>query len=121
MARIIFVEDTPQLLAVYQRIMRETEHDCQFFTNAMKAYDADMTSRLPCDLLVTDYHMGGGEPYNWNGVELIQCMKERRGKNFPCIMIASAEPPVKNPADLFLFKPFNKADLFAAIDTLLAS
>ncbi|MFH0988328.1 MAG: response regulator [Parcubacteria group bacterium] len=119
MARILFVEDEPRLLAAYQRIMRETGHDCNFFSNAMKAYDIDQTSLLPYDLLITDYQLETGS-HNWNGVQLIQCMKERRGNDFPCIMIASAEPPGKNPADVFMSKPFNKADLFAAIDKLLA-
>lgn len=117
---IIVVEDSPDILIVLRRVLRDLvlEYDIITVDNARSAL-AQATHHT-CALLITDYMLNG-----MNGLELARECIARYGSKV--IMISAyATPELRAGAqaagiDVFMAKPFQVDDLEAAVKRLLAA
>lgn len=111
---IIVVEDSPDILIVLRRVLRDLqlEHDIITVDNGRSALAQAAHHR--CRLLITDYMLGG-----MNGLELAREFKARY--NCPVIMITGyATLELRAAAegagvDEFIAKPFSVDVLEAAV------
>lgn len=115
---IMLVEDTPYLLVVLRRILRDLQlgYDIIAFDNGENALAQAEQHR--CVLLITDYALNGT-----NGLDLAAEFKRRYGSKV-VLMTAYSTRELREAAssmgiDLFLPKPFKVQELEAAVGRLL--
>lgn len=114
MARILCVDDDPEIIALKQKILETAGHTVTACVSAEQAMHALDTQSF--DAVVTDWRLGDGV-----GRSVVQSAKAH--SSAPVIVVSgyvseafqAAEPL----ADLYLEKPVNPVELIKVMDTLL--
>ena len=114
MARILCVDDDPEIIALKQKILETAGHTVTACVSAEQAMHALDTQTF--DAVVTDWRLGDGV-----GRSVVQSAKAH--STAPVIVVSgyvseafqAAEPL----ADLYLEKPVNPVELIKVMDTLL--
>lgn len=123
MARILIIEDDPQLLTVMEIVLEKNGHDVFTAINGKKGLDC--LKQNPVDLVVTDIIMP-----EMDGIEVMQAVQGM--KNRPGIIAISGgsqridqgdllEIAQKMKVDKVMPKPITPADLREAVEALLVS
>jgi two-component system phosphate regulon response regulator PhoB len=118
MARIVLLNDEPDLVELVEMILEQAGHDVQPFTDAADAMDKMLEA--PPDLLILDWVLR-----DTTGEEVLRRMRrDPRSARVP-VLIVSALPDGEQKArlfcaDSFLAKPFNADELVRAAEELLA-
>lgn len=121
MARILVIDDEPDVREVIRTLLEESGHEVVVASEGSEGLQRHQEQ--PADVVITDLHMPG-----MNGVETVKRFRDDFG-DVKLIAISGADTYMVeknlessriNGADRTLMKPFNAADLFAAIDDLLA-
>jgi DNA-binding response OmpR family regulator len=113
-ARILCVDDDPEIIALKQKILETAGHTVTACVSAEQAMHALDTQSF--DAVVTDWRLGDGV-----GRSVVQSAKAH--SSAPVIVVSgyvseafqAAEPL----ADLYLEKPVNPVELIKVMDTLL--
>jgi DNA-binding response OmpR family regulator len=116
LARILVVDDDPQLLELYARVLRDDGHEVIAARDGLEA-QRRMDTRP--DLIVLDLEMPA------NGYEVLaQVRSSAEHATIPVIVssgIATGEWALRAGATEFLAKPFKVAELKAAVRRRLVS
>ena len=122
MARILMVDDDPDICFVLKKLLERHGHEVLAALNGREALER--LASAPCDVVITDMIMP-----EMDGVELIMKMRE----DYPLMKVIaisgggriSAEEYLKMAKTLKVSRTFQKpiksADLIAAVDDLLAT
>ncbi|MBO3739342.1 response regulator [Actinoplanes flavus] len=112
MAKVLVVDDEPDLRFLHRRILSRAGHEVTEANDGAAALEAVRAS--PPDLVVTDVMM----PI-MNGVELIRRLRaDPRTAAIPVVAV-SGDWRLVTEADRVLAKPCSSRDLRAAVDDLL--
>lgn len=120
MARILVIDDEPDVRDILKTLLEESGYDVDLAAEGSEGLQRHQEKAA--DLVITDLHMPG-----LNGVETIKRFRDDFG-DVKLIAVSGAdtymvqknlEASRVNGADLTLMKPFNLAELLAAIDNLL--
>jgi CheY-like chemotaxis protein len=104
---ILVLEDDPIIGVLLVDLLTSMGHSvCGLRTSEADAV-AGAATHLP-DLILVDVRLGRG-----NGVRAVA--EIRRSRNIPFIYMTGAVIPVGRPGDVVLYKPFQEAELAAAI------
>jgi two-component system response regulator MprA len=114
LARILVVDDEPDLLYALERALGEEGYQVASAASGELALAAIAAS--PPDLIVTDVMLPGIDGY-----ELIGRLR-RQGYPTPVVVMSAAAQPVAGLANVrYLRKPFDLDDLLATIAVLLTA
>lgn len=115
MARILVVDDDPDILTLVRIKLESSGHDVLTAPDG-EAGLACAAEHLP-DLVVADWTMP-----RLNGTEMLARMRaDRAMARIPFILLTARAQQVDEPGiDGFLAKPFGLADLMAGVDAALA-
>lgn len=110
--RVLLVEDDPDILAVTAELLRSWGCTVEASLTAPE-------SPRPCDLIVTDYDIGG----DLTGLDVIRSGRMASGRNIPAIIVTGHDDgPVSEKAkgkdQMLLRKPVKPAALRSAISTI---
>lgn len=117
MAKILIVDDDPDILTVIQRLLETDGHESVTAEDGLKALE--LVKRQPFDLIISDLRMP-----SMDGMSLLREVKTIR-PSLPVILVtayASAETAsesVKLGAAAYLFKPFKVKELLDAVGRAL--
>jgi two-component system, OmpR family, phosphate regulon response regulator OmpR len=117
-ARILVVDDDPELRALLQRYLSENGHKVRAVVDG-KALDAAL-AREPADALVLDLMLGAGE----DGLAICRRLRNA-GDETPILMLTARGDPVDRivglemGADDYLAKPFTPRELLARLSAIL--
>jgi CheY-like chemotaxis protein len=114
MARILVVDDEPDLRYVLRRIFEGAGHEVVEAGHGAAALESVHAS--PPDLVVTDMMM----PV-MNGTDLISRLRADPATTQIPILAATGDPRLAIEADTVLPKPYQSAQLLAAANALLAT
>lgn len=120
MARILIVDDEPDILTILDRMLRKMSHETALASNGKEA--VRRLEEAPFDLVITDLIMPETE-----GIETIAAVRKRwpdtkiiamsgGGRQSPTPYLAVA---ATLGADATLAKPFDRADLVDALQHVL--
>jgi CheY-like chemotaxis protein len=120
MARILVVDDEPDILVILDRMLRRAEHETVLASNGKEAIKR--LEESPVDAVITDLIMPDGE-----GIETIAAIRKRwpgvkiiamsgGGRQSPVAYLAVA---ATLGADATLAKPFERADLVETLNRVL--
>lgn len=110
---ILVVEDDPITGVLLVDLLTSMGHSvCGLGTSEADAVAGAATHRP--DLMLVDVRLGKG-----SGVRAVA--KIRRSRNIPYVLMTGVVIPVGGPGDVVLYKPFQEADLAAAIGRALPS
>lgn len=121
MARILVIDDQPDVREVIQTILEECGHSV--IVAAEGAEGLDFYSKCPADVVITDLHMPG-----MNGLDTVRALRERSSK-VKIIAMSGADTymvetnlqsSVINGADQTLLKPFRVRDIINAVELVLS-
>ncbi len=117
MAKILFVDDEPDIGVLVTKILEEDGHEVRWVFSAQECYGM-MDDYCP-DLVIMDIFMPGE-----NGVEAARWIKERY-PHIPVLMFSIMystrdieEAMQISGADDFLGKPFDRAELLERVEKL---
>jgi len=111
--RILIVDDEPEMLLNYQRLLGRVGHEC--LTSSDPAQVGELLSRHQPDLVITDLMMPGG-----SGMEILERVHQYDA-HLPVIMVTAhgsidnAVLAMKNHATDYLTKPFAVEELLGRI------
>lgn len=114
MARILLVDDHPELLWSLQIALEGENHLVSLAHSASGAIEVLCRQRV--ELVITDYEMPG-----MNGAQLCWWLRAHPAYSaVPVIMLSGAPEPIGSVRcwDRFLSKPAGLGDIFACIDAL---
>ena len=118
MARILLVDDEPDMLALLRTVIRgRPEHEVLATNNPLEV--GEILDRQPIDVLVTDLKMPG-----MDGIELLTQVRGRNPEVAILVITAygseeSAEEALRRGAFDFITKPFRKEQILLAVDKAL--
>src|SRR5882762_9273583 len=116
-ARILLIDDEPDLRALLQRYLVEQGFEVKALADASQV--DRLLQREPFDLMVLDIMMRGED-----GLSLCQRLRAQK-ETIPIIMLTARGDPVDRilgreaGADDYLPKPFNPRELLACIHAML--
>ncbi len=117
MARIVLIDDEPELRAVLAEIIADGGHETALAANG--AEGLALLRREPPDLVVCDVNMPG-----LDGFGVLRAIRaDPRLASLPFVFLTSeveVRAGMRSGADDYLMKPVSSADLLAAIDARLA-
>jgi CheY-like chemotaxis protein len=116
MARILIVDDEPEILVILERMLRKMNHETVLAGNGKEA--VRRLEEAPFDLVLTDLIMPESEGIEtiaavrkrWPGVKIIAMSGGGRQSPVPYLAVAA-----NLGADATLAKPFDRADLVNAL------
>ena len=117
---IIVVEDSPDILIVLRRVLRDLQLEHDIITVATARSALAHAAHRACALLITDYMLDG-----MNGLELAREFKSRW--NVPVVMITAyatdelRAAATRDEVDEFIAKPFFVDQLEITVRRLLKS
>jgi DNA-binding response OmpR family regulator len=119
MARILVVDDSEMVLALMQKDLGAAGHEV--FTAPNGKVGLKLFHQQPVDLILTDIYMPEGD-----GLELILSLR-KSGTGMPPVIAMSSTTGITNMlnaakvmgARFTLQKPFKKAELLDAVDSIL--
>ena len=117
--RILVIDDEPDMLTNYRRILRRAGHTCIALGDPL-ALESHLTQHKP-DLVLTDLVMPGA-----SGMDVIERVR-RHDPNIPVIMITAhgsienAVEVMKHHAADYLTKPFCAEELYGKIQSVLSN
>jgi CheY-like chemotaxis protein len=122
MARILIVDDEPDILVILDRMLRRMDHETVLAANGKEAVRRLEESTV--EVVITDLIMPEGE-----GIETIAAIRKRwpgikiiamsgGGRQSPAAYLAVA---ARLGADATLAKPFGRADLLEALRRVLGT
>ena len=114
MARILCIDDEPQVVRLKCAILEQAGHEA---TSATSAHEAiEMMNHHVYDAVVTDWRLGDG-----NGRAVVQAAKSH--STMPVVVVsghvAEAYQSAEPLADLYLEKPVNPEELVTIVNELL--
>ena len=118
MARILLVDDEPDMLALLRTVIRgRTEHEVLATNNPLEV--AEILGRAPVDVVVTDLKMPG-----MDGLDLLTQVHARDPDIAVLVITAygseeSAAEALRRGAADFITKPFRKEQILLALDKAL--
>lgn len=121
MARILVIDDQPDVREVIQNILEECGHSVVVAAEGREGLD--FYSKCPADVVITDLHMPG-----MNGLDTVRALRERSSK-VKIIAMSGADTymvetnlqsSVINGADQTLLKPFRVRDIVNAVELVLS-
>jgi CheY-like chemotaxis protein len=121
MARVLVVDDDPDILTLFQLQLRRSGHDTTGASSGADALAIVDTQGDP-DVAVLDISMPG-----MDGFELLKALRARpTTHNLPVIFLSARVQPEDIAAGKalgadYLTKPFSPTDLLAAIDRAVTS
>src|ERR1051325_11957644 len=120
MARIVIVDDEPLLLDFFAKALRANAYDLIEYTDPLSAYEAITKDTFPIDLIITDVTL---KPIT--GFELIKRLRMANVR-CPVIFMSGYHDLADTTREIFeqcliVEKPFNGAELRAAVHKLLTS
>ncbi len=114
MARILCIDDEPQVVQLKCAILEHAGHEVTFATSASEAIK--LISANVYDAVVTDWRLGDG-----NGRGVVQAAKNL--STMPVVVVsgyvAEAYQAAEPLADLYLEKPVNPEELVTIVNELL--
>jgi PleD family two-component response regulator len=120
-ARILLIEDDPDMNALLDYMLQHHRFEVQLFTNGKLARDWILSNEPP-DLISLDIMLP-----NCDGLELVATIRRQpRWEKVPIVMLTSKsdEPTVQRALSLganeFMYKPFQPEEYMARIKRLLA-
>ncbi len=121
MSRIVYVDDDSTVSAMVERILRRREGFDVSLASDIDGAIALVHAHRP-DLVISDLRLGTGD-----AVEIVEQLRaDAATRDVPVLIVSGDHDPSTQArllaagADGFLAKPFEFADLFAAVDRLLA-
>ena len=112
-------------------LVAEDDEDCARAVSVMLAEDYDVSVRGTArdiissldvetpDLIILDYQLP-----DMNGVRLVETLRRRCGRDVPAVMMSAysnrREASKRAGFQLFLQKPFGRAELLEVVDTALS-
>jgi signal transduction histidine kinase len=110
--RVLLVEDDPDVLAVTADLLRSW--GCIVEASLMAPAEP-----APCDLIVTDYDIGGA----MTGLDVIRLGRDASGRNVPAIIVTGHDDGpiaerVQDSCQILLRKPVKAAELRSAISSI---
>ena len=121
MAKILLIDDDPQILELLQELLTQAGHECVCAENGVHGFRA--LERGPIDLVVTDLIMPEAE-----GIETIMRIRGS-GRSMPILAISGGIPKLPGShlpaaarlgANRTLRKPFELAEFLRIVEELLA-
>jgi CheY-like chemotaxis protein len=120
MARILIVDDEPDILIILERMLRKLDHEIVLAANGREA--VRRLQELPIDLVITDLIMPESEGIEtiavirkrWPDVKIIAMSGGGRQSPMPYLAVAATLG-----ADATLAKPFDRAALTEALQRVL--
>ncbi|MBI5479999.1 MAG: response regulator [Deltaproteobacteria bacterium] len=118
MARILLVDDEPDMLALLRTVIRaRTEHEVLQTNNPLEV--SEILDRAPVDVVVTDLKMPG-----MDGLDLLAQVHARDPDIAVLVITAygseeSASEALRRGAADFITKPFRKEQILLALDKAL--
>jgi CheY-like chemotaxis protein len=120
MARILIVDDEPDILVILERMLRKMGHDIVLANNGKEA--VRRLDEAAVDLVITDLIMPESEGIEtiaairrkWPGVKIIAMSGGGRQSPMPYLAVAA-----NLGADATLAKPFDRAELADALRRVL--
>lgn len=121
MTRILIVDDEPTIRSSMAAMLRMENYQVSTASDGREALDGAL--QQPPDLIITDYNMP-----RMNGQQLLEALRaEPATACVPVLMLSGnvtrADAPAGGAvtANAALVKPFTRAQLLSALQTLLAS
>jgi DNA-binding response OmpR family regulator len=119
MAKILLVEDEPDLATIMAGWLTQYEHDVEIFSNGEAAFERLKSHRDSYDLLILDLMLPGK-----SGIEICQEYRKNAGSAPVLIVtarntIASKEQAFEQGADDYVTKPFHLKELAVRVSALL--
>jgi CheY-like chemotaxis protein len=122
MARILIVDDEPDILVILERMLRKLNHETVLAVNGREA--VRRLEEGPVDLIITDLIMPESEGIEtiaavrkrWPGVKIIAMSGGGRQSPMPYLAVAATLG-----ADATLAKPFERSDLVDALQHVLGA
>jgi len=117
MARVLCLDDEPQVLRIVERMLVDAGHGVVLAGTAAEALH--IIEREPIDLILTDFKMPGID-----GIEFLSMVRRAGGKQ-PVIMFTAhggvdhAVSAIRAGADDYLLKPFAREDLTHRVNRAL--
>lgn len=116
---ILFVEDDPEMLAIYRENFFHPDFEIATAANAERALQLLRTSKSQFDVVVTDNHLPG-----MSGMSLLKQLKHN-DPGIKLLMVTGYASGIdhllcQNPAMKFVDKPVKMADLKLMIEELIA-
>jgi CheY-like chemotaxis protein len=121
MARILVIDDQPDIRDVIKNILEECGHSV--ILAAEGAEGLRFYAKAPADVVITDLHMPG-----MNGLDTVRALRER-SHGVKIIAMSGADTfmveknlqnSVINGADQTLLKPFRVRDIINAVELVLS-
>lgn len=119
MAKILIVDDDPDILTVIQRLLETDGHKGVTAESGLKALELIMRDTF--DLVISDLRMP-----SMDGIALLREIKTRK-PHLPVILVTAyasnetANESLKLGAAAYLFKPFKVKDLLDAVEQAIPS
>ncbi|MDR3617619.1 MAG: response regulator transcription factor [Candidatus Obscuribacterales bacterium] len=119
MAKILLVEDEPDLATLMAGWLTQHEHDVEILSNGEVAFERIKSQNQDYELLILDLMLPGK-----NGIEICQEYRRNAGSAPVLIVtarngIASKEQAFEQGADDYVTKPFHLKELAARVSALL--
>ncbi len=116
-ARILVVDDEPQVLQLMMRLLRDSGHETTSANDAREALEILRSRRHDFDLMLTDQQMPG-----MTGDALIEAARQT-APGLPAILVSGYHDPfnANDPPDDVLRKPLGPNDLVDRVDQVLRS
>jgi CheY-like chemotaxis protein len=115
-ARVLVVEDDPDLAALEADVLQESGHEVEIASNGREALEA--VQRAAPDLIVLDMKM----PV-MGGREFAEEYRKREGKTAPIVVVTAADDAQRRAAEVgasaWIGKPFDPEVLVEKVASLL--
>ena len=116
--QVLLVEDEPNIVVSLQFVLERAGFAVAVETNGQSALDTVLAN--PPDVMVLDAMLPG-----LDGFEILRRLRDdNRGKSLPIVMLTAKgqredrENALKFGANMFISKPFAKADVISAVKQL---
>lgn len=122
-ALVLLIDDEPAITTATRMLLELEGYQVLVASTPAEALRAVDSARRPPDIMISDFHLGGG----LTGTEAVREVRERARRVVPAVLVTGdtssimAEAAERFPRSALLSKPVNPDDLLSTVRSLLGS